>query len=155
MMPAAPGKFRFSQSSLTARARLHPDLRAMVDDAIREVDFKILEGTRGRSAQELAFAAGHSKARFGESAHNYLPAVAVDLFPAPYSWDTKRADVRDAFKTLRDVMMHAAQRRGVRLRWGGDWDRDGVPNSVGLIDLPHFELDPWRSFVNPSMLVRD
>jgi peptidoglycan L-alanyl-D-glutamate endopeptidase CwlK len=153
--PPLTVKYRFSMASLASRAKLHPKLIACVDLAIREMDFKILDATRGRAAQERAFALGHSKARFGDSAHNYLPAVAVDLFPAPYSWDTKRADVRDAFKQLADVMMHAGQRLGVPLRWGGDWDRDGRPNSVGLIDLPHFELHPWRSFVDPSMLVKD
>lgn len=156
-MVSAPStaKYRFSMRSLAARAKLQKPLIAMVDIAIRDIDFMILDSTRGRAAQELAFALGRSNAHFGESAHNYEPAVAVDLFPAPYSWDTKRADVRNAFQALRDAMFNAAQRVGVPLRWGGDWDRDGKPNSVGLIDLPHFELHPWRSFVNQSMLVKD
>jgi peptidoglycan L-alanyl-D-glutamate endopeptidase CwlK len=154
-VPATTTKYRFSMTSLAARAKLHPSLRACVDIAIQTVDFKILDATRGKAAQERAFALGHSDVHFGNSAHNYIPAVAVDLFPAPYSWDTKRADVRDGFKRLADAMLSAGQRLGVPLRWGGDWDRDGKQNSVGLIDLPHFELFPWKSFVKPSDLVKD
>lgn len=150
-----PAKYKFTMTSMSRRALLQKPLMAMVDLAIRDVEFSILDSIRGRHAQELAFSLGRSKAHFGDSAHNYNPAVAVDLFPAPYSWDTKRADVRDAFRTLRDVMMNASQRVGVPLRWGGDWDRDGKTNSVGLVDLPHFELDPWRSYINKTMLVKD
>ena len=46
---------RFSNRSLATRAKLHPHLQAIVDAAIKQFDFVILDATRGRIAQELAF----------------------------------------------------------------------------------------------------
>ena len=81
----------FGKASLASRAQLHPKLQAIVDEAIKHTDFKFLDATRGRAAQELAFKLGRTKAHFGQSAHNFVPAIAMDLFPAPYDWDNTQA----------------------------------------------------------------
>lgn len=138
--------FTFSTASRLSRQRLHPMLQSVVDEAIKTVDFKILDATRGHAAQELAFHTGHSEKHFGESAHNYVPAVAMDLFPAPYDWDTRKPEVATAFRFMAQQVMFAGQRLKVPLRWGGDWDMDGKQNTSGLVDLPHFELNPWRKY---------
>lgn len=138
--------FSFSTASRLSRSKLHPSLRAIVDEAIKTVDFRILDATRGRAAQEQAFHLGHSKAHFGDSAHNYVPAVAMDLFPSPYDWDTRKPEVMKAFQFMAQQVMFAAQQLKIPLRWGGDWDMDGKQNTTGLVDLPHFELNPWRKF---------
>lgn len=140
----------FGQASLTSRAQLHPKLQAIVDEAIKETDFKILDATRGKAAQELAFKLGRSKAHFGQSAHNWVPAIAMDLFPAPYSWDDNQA-----FIDLSKVILRIAKEQGTPLRWGGDWDMDGKVNTTGLVDLPHYELNPWRDWAKSSHLVQD
>ena len=137
----------FGQQSLNSRAKLHEKLQEVVDEAIKEIDFKILDATRGRLAQERAFATGHSKARFGQSAHNFVPAIAMDLFPAPYDWKNT-----PSFDKLAAVIMRIAKAKGIPLRWGGDWDMDGKKNNSGLIDLPHFELNPWREWAKQSKL---
>lgn len=133
--------FSFSAKSRLSRQKLHPMLQAVVDDVIKSVDFMILDATRGKVEQERAFHLGRSKAHFGDSAHNYVPAVAMDLFPAPYDWRNV-----EAFRHLAQEVLFAGQRLKVPLRWGGDWDMDGKPNTTGLIDLPHFELNPWRKY---------
>lgn len=140
--------YAFGKASLRARAQLHPKLRAIVDEAILEIDFRILDATRGRAAQNHAFKTGRSKAKFGQSAHNYVPAIAMDLFPAPYDWEDSKA-----FIELMEVVMRIAKKHNTKLRWGGDWDMKGDRNPKGsLEDLPHFELHPWRDFAAKSHL---
>ncbi len=38
------------------------------------------------------------------------------------------------------AMFAAAKELGVKIRWGADWDQDGVPREKGESDSPHFEL---------------
>jgi peptidoglycan L-alanyl-D-glutamate endopeptidase CwlK len=94
---------------------------------------EVLESQRGRSAQERAFALGHSRAHFGHSAHNWSPAIALDVVPTPLDW----TDL-DRFRALAALVKAEARARSVPLAWGGDW--------VRLRDMPHYELDPWRRF---------
>lgn len=139
---------KFSKASLASIKKLHPLLRGVVEEAIKEIDFKVLDATRGRAAQTKAFLQGTSKAKFGQSAHNYIPAIAVDLFPAPYDWEN-----RQAFINLSKVILRIAKARGVPLRWGGDWNMDG--NLSDGWDMPHFELHPWREYAKQSKLYED
>jgi peptidoglycan L-alanyl-D-glutamate endopeptidase CwlK len=140
--------FTFSSASKASRVKLHPKLRELVDEAIKEIDFKILDATRGRAAQEKAFRRGHSKVHFGNSAHNYVPAIAMDLFPAPYDWDN-----RQAFINLSKVILRIAKKRGIPIRWGGDWNMDG--NLSDGWDMPHYELHPWKDWAKKSKLYED
>ncbi|MET3649076.1 hypothetical protein [Phyllobacterium ifriqiyense] len=105
----------FGSKSKAALAKCHPLLQAIANEAIKEIDFMVLDSTRGRVDQERAFAGGKSKARFGQSAHNYVPAIAFDLFPAPYDWNNTKA-----FNDLAAVIMRIAKAKGTPLRWGGD-----------------------------------
>lgn len=140
----------FSSRSLRARAELHPKLQAIVDDAIKSIDFVILDAQRGRAEQEKAFKAGNSKAHFGQSAHNYVPAVALDLCPFPI-------DFNDAakFRDIAKVVMASAKKLDIPLRWGGDWDMDGDWKDERFLDWGHFELNPWREWAKKSTLISD
>lgn len=140
----------FGSASKASREKLHPKLKEIVDEAIKEIDFKILDSTRGRAAQTKAFQQGNSKAKFGQSAHNYLPAIAADLFPAPYDWNN-----RDSFKKLSVVIMRIAKEKGITLRWGGDWNMDGDKTTSDAWDMPHYELHPWREWAKQSKLYED
>lgn len=142
--------YTFGKASKASRAKLHPLLRSIVDEAIKEVDFKILDSTRGRAAQTRAFLQGNSKAKFGQSAHNYVPAIAMDLFPAPYDWENVKA-----FERLAQVVLRIAKEKGIPLRWGGDWNMDGSKTTSDSWDKPHFELHPWRDFAKKSQLFED
>lgn len=140
--------FKFGTASLASRKKLMRPLQEIVDEAIKEIDFKILDSTRGRAAQTKAFKQGNSKATFGNSAHNYVPAVAVDLFPAPYNWDD-----RQSFIKLSKVILRIAKEKGIPIRWGGDWNGDG--NLSDGWDMPHYELTPWREWAKKSKLYED
>jgi hypothetical protein len=148
--------FHFSTSSLAALSKCHPHLQAIAQAAIRKIDFKVLDSTRGRDAQERAFDGGFSKVHFGDSAHNYVPAIAFDLFPAPYDWKNEQS-----FIDLSKVILPLPEQLGLQgvdgqpliLRWGGDWNMDG--NIKDGWDMPHFELHPWRKWSKKSKLFED
>lgn len=160
--------FKFSQVSLQSRAKLIPCLQTVVDRAIEVIDFKILDATRGRAAQTKAFKQGHSKVSFGNSAHNWVPALAMDLFPAPYHWPddklltrAEQKEAREAFVRMGEVVLAIPAKFNIQapdgnplvLRWGGDWNMDG--NLSDGWDMPHFEIHPWREFRKFSKLYED
>lgn len=124
----------FSDRSLKSRAELHPMLQKLVDAAIKEIDFVILDGTRGRAEQEKAFRAGNSKAHFGQSAHNFVPAVAMDICPYPIDWDNI-----ERFIALSKIVKAKAAEFGIDIVYGGDWKT--------IKDYPHFELTNWKKMV--------
>ena len=140
----------FSARSLKARAELHPELQKLVDAAIKEIDFIILDAQRGRAEQERAFKAGNSKARFGQSAHNYIPAVALDVCPSPVDWNDAAK-----FRAIAKVFVAVAKRLDIPLRWGADWDMDGDWKDERFLDWGHFELNPWREWAKKSTLIQD
>lgn len=140
----------FSDRSLKARAELHPALKAIVDEAIKEVDFVILDAQRGRAEQEKAFRAGNSKAHFGQSAHNYVPAVALDIVPYPIDFNNV-----DGFRQIAKIFLAVAERLNTPLRWGGDWDMDGDWSDERFLDWGHFELNPWRTWASQGRLIAD
>ena len=140
---------KFSAASMKARSQLHPLLRQLVDAAIEQMDFKILDATRGRLAQEKAFKSGNSKVRFGNSAHNYVPAIAMDLFPAPFDWDDKKSFVKLQMEIIRPL----AKKLNIPIRQGIDWNGDG--NISDGWDMPHVELHPWREWAKKSKLFEE
>lgn len=121
---------------------VHPVLREIVLAAANEAEpFRVLDSLRGEEAQQAAYARGNSKAKFGSSPHNWIPAVAVDLAPLPINWDNL-----EPFRALARHMKRAAASRGVALSWGGDWR--------SLKDYPHYELHPWRDWTHDAKLYR-
>lgn len=134
---------RFEYASSRNLSMAHGDLQRVMHLARLEIVFRVLDSSRGKIAQNKAFREKRSKARFGDSAHNWAPAIAVDLFPAPYDWNNLAA-----FDDLSKVVLHIAKEQNVPLRWGGDWNMDG--NQKDGWDKPHFELHPWRVYARKS-----
>lgn len=150
----------FGKASKAALKKAHPDIQRLLNEAIKVIDFKVLDATRGRAAQTMAYRSGHSKAPFGQSPHNYVPSLACDLFPAPYEWENK-----DAFRKLYDVIGRYDSKTGkgkglalkmkIPLRCGFDWNKDDDKTTNDDWDAGHYELDPWRSFTKNSKLIED
>lgn len=152
----------FGTASKKQLARALPAMQKLLNAAIKEVDFKILESTRGRHAQEKAVLTGHSKVHFGNSAHNYEPSVAVDLFPAPYIWPddktktaAQRQQAQKAFEHLYAVMSRIAKEQGIKIRCGIDFNMDGSRTTNDSWDAGHYELHPWRDWAKKSKLFED
>lgn len=131
---------KFGAESKFNLAQAQQPLQDIFNEVIKEVDCKVLDAQRGKREQEQAFARGRSKAHFGQSAHNYSPAVAVDVVPWPLDWkDTA------AFKRLAVVVKRVAKEKGIAITWGGDWKT--------LVDMPHYELAPLKTWMGKSKLI--
>lgn len=93
---------------------------------------------RGKEAQEAAVERGASNAHYGESAHNYIPSAALDLFrltdEGKAEWDVEWYE--------EEIAPHI----GSNLNWGGRWD---------FKDYPHVELTNWRHMVYTNQLILD
>lgn len=140
--------FRFSNRSAINLSELHPLLRNICNDAIREFDFCVLDGSRNRAEQEKAFAQGNSKAHFGQSAHNWRPAIAMDIAPYPISFDFKAPGVKDSWLALGRIILDVAKHHSTPIRWGADWNMNGSVTDETFLDWGHFELFPWKEWAH-------
>lgn len=124
----------------SSQSRSHLDscdvrLQEICESIIPYYDFTVLEGYRSNERQDELFRQGKSRLKAGESKHNSHPSLAVDIAPWPIDWkDTNR------FYLLAGMMFQAAAELDVKLRWGGDWDRDWEHTDQTFFDLPHFEI---------------
>jgi peptidoglycan LD-endopeptidase CwlK len=131
----APEPDTLSPASKTRLASCAPDLQQLVTDVARTFPCTVLEGHRGQAAQDAAYAAGKTKVRWPNGKHNSQPSRAVDLAPTPIDWQD-----RERFTLFAGFVLGTAAARGIRLRWGGDWNRNFQVSDNGFDDLVHFEL---------------
>lgn len=139
--------FRFGAGSMKQRATLHPELVVILDHALAAgiIDFAIIEGHRGRAAQNAAADRGLSQVRWPKGKHNQLPSMAADLAPYPIDWSSA-SKATERFVLLAGVVLATAVRlyRDGRVRhlvrWGGDWNRDGDTRDESFRDYGHVEL---------------
>lgn len=117
----------FSKRSIDNLATCDERLRRVAHEAIKTFDFTVIEGHRGKAAQERAYAEKKSKVRWPNSKHNKSPSLAFDAVPVPLDWNDKAS-----FHAMAKAMQSAADRVKVPIRWGG--------NFTGFFDGPHFEL---------------
>ena len=119
------------QKSLANLTGVNPDLLAVVQGAIAmtTVDFRVQQGLRSRSEQEMLVKKGASRTL--NSRH--LTGHAVDLVAlvaGEVRWDWP------LYHQIAKAMKAAAKDLNVPIPWGGDWKfKDG----------PHFELS-WKQY---------
>lgn len=130
---------KFSARSRKNLAGAHPLLQQLFNEVVKDFDCVVLDSQRGEQAQEEAFRRGNSKARFGQSPHNYAPSLAVDVVPHPIVWEDL-----PSFKRLATVVKRKAKQLGISISAGADWKT--------FKDYPHYELSPWRGFAKTSKL---
>ena len=147
--------FYLSQMSKGRLQGVHPDLVAVVKEAIRLTtqDFYVLEGLRSRQRQYELVQKGKSQTM--ESRH--LTGHAVDLAPYPYGGDIDGDGIHngadwDQYFPIADAVIKAAVKLNVPVRWGGNWRVTDVRSFNGnakqlneaysgsFPDGPHFEL---------------
>lgn len=155
--------FAFGATSQAHLVGLHPNLVRVLNHAIATspIDFTILEGVRSDEQCFINFGKGRNAAQClagGCPAKYAQPGLAkvtwlghalssnhraksdgfghaVDVAPWPINWNDLAG-----FMRLKGIMFEAAAECGVTLRWGGDWNENGVPHEHGETDNPHFEL---------------
>ncbi len=135
----------FSEVSKQRLATCDLRLQRIMYEAIKYVDFTVLEGFRDRDAQNEAVAAGKSQKPWPTGNHNSFPSRAVDIAPLSSQLGDKLSwkDVV-AFGRLMGYVDCIAKRQGVKLRFGLDWDGDfrtvGQDPDEKFLDAPHVEL---------------
>jgi peptidoglycan L-alanyl-D-glutamate endopeptidase CwlK len=137
--------YKLSDRSLKNLDGVDPKLVSVVKRAIQitKQDFMVLCGVRTLEQQKELYAQGRTKPGniiTWTLNSKHLPASdgfgkAVDLIPYPVDWsDNKR------FDEIAGAMLTAANELYVNVRWGADWDMDGIPRERDESDSPHFEL---------------
>jgi hypothetical protein len=60
---------------------------------------------------------------------------AVDAAPYPIDWNN-----RERFVYFAGIVIGVGAEMGIKIRWGGDWNRDNDLKNQTFFDLPHFEV---------------
>lgn len=104
-------------------------------EALQIMDCSVIEGHRGQELQDKYFAEGRSFKKFPDGKHNSIPSQAVHALPYPIDWkDTRRMTL------FAGIVLAVGHMKGIRIRWGGDWDMDTEVKDNTFDDLAHFEL---------------
>ena len=129
----------FGTRSLGNLAGCHPLLQEIADEAIKRIDFTVIQGPRSAAEQAAAFNSGHSQLPPGKSKHERVPAQAFDFVPCPFT----DADWKNygRFKDIAAVLLQVAAEKGIKARWGATWTANANDQpSRSLCDTDHFEL---------------
>jgi len=107
---------------------------------VSKIDFGIAEGFRSIERQKELFSKGLTKIDGvnQSSNHNFNPSKAVDI----YGYVNGKTDYSiPVMCYLAGVIESVAIHLGYEIRWGGNWDQDGIILAdQNFDDLPHFEL---------------
>lgn len=155
----------FGQRSMKQYLTLHNDLQLILDWGIKycAVDFTLIEGHRppekqmeyykkGREFNDGRWKVVNQKAVITnvdgyhvKGKHNYNPSLAVDF--AAYvpdkpqlTWDSIHLTYIGATLVLIADYLYTEGIISHKLRWGGNWDKDGDLADNRLYDRPHVEL---------------
>lgn len=126
---------KFSKTSKDRLKTCHKDLQDIFNEVIKHFDCKVIEGHRGCEKQTEYYQQGLSKVQYPNSKHNQKPSLAVDVCPYPVDWENLAR-----FRYFSGFVMGIAAVKGIKLRFGGDWDRDTELRDNRFNDLPHYEL---------------
>lgn len=126
---------RYSKRSRERLETCDERLQRIFSRVIEICDNTILIGHRGEEEQNEAYRTGHSKVKWPEGKHNAIPSEAIDAAPYPIDWND-----RERFTLFAGLVLGVAEEMGIKIRWGGDWDRDWQINDNRFDDLVHFEL---------------
>jgi len=131
----------------------HEDIIEIMNLAISRsnVDFGISEGYRSLERQRVLYEQGRSKVDGDvfKGKHNSTPSMAVDIFVYHQDVSLRRKMCYDrvhlsyvagiVLSCSRELLFNGGISNNIR--WGGNWDGDGV---IGLDqsfdDFPHFEI---------------
>jgi len=138
--------YSFGQGARSKLQPCHPDLVSIAELALdmSPYDFTIVHGWRGEDVQNALFDSGASTKRWPMSKHNHCDgdgvpmSLAIDF--APWVGGTIPWKETHIFAVIAGLLMAAASSTGVKVRWGGDWDSDGLTSDQKLMDWGHLEL---------------
>jgi len=125
----------FSEESLYQLNSCDMQLQRLFYEVVKDFDCKVICGYRDEVEQNAFFKDGKTKVKYPDSKHNWVPSRAVDVVPYPVDWNNL-----NRFYVFGGYVKGIANKLGIKIRWGGDWDNDNDITDQNFNDLPHFEL---------------
>jgi len=140
--------YKFGQTSKQRLSTCHIDLQHILNRAIEisDIDFGVAEGNRSIEKQQQYYKEGKTTLDGvnQKSKHNYMPSLAVDIFPYfnnGINWDNEHMSYLAGIIHAVAEMLYEQKVISHKIRWGGNWDMDGVILlDQKFDDRPHFEL---------------
>lgn len=122
------------------RQRSTCDVRLnLVGDIVLQIkDHSVIKGHRNKEEQDSAFPL-FTKLRWPWSKHNKKPSLACDV--RAYPWPEDKQEQREEQLYLLGLYKGVGHMKGIKIRTGADWDRDGEIKDNGFDDLFHIEID--------------
>ena len=132
----------FSETSKQKLDEIHPALAYVFREALAYgiMDFSVTEAFRGKAEQNRFYymVPPKTKLKWPRSKHNKKPSKAGHAVPyvnGKSSWDYRHCCV------LAGIILSAAAKLAIAVRWGGNWDMDLEPmTDQEFQDLAHYEL---------------
>ena len=131
---------KFGKRSTKNLDQCDQQLQDLFNTVIKYYDCSVICGWRNKKEQDAAFAEGKSQKEFPNSKHNVLPSSAVDVVPWFYEKPHIRWNDKAKFYEFAGFVLGIAAMLGIKIRYGGNWDRDDELHDQDFYDLPHFEL---------------
>lgn len=126
----------FSKNSLDQLETCDQRLQDLMNEAIKYINFSVLNGHRSKEYQDHAYQTGHSTLKWPQSKHDASPSLAVDIAPWPIDFENTKRYIYYA-----GIIKGISLQMGIPIRWGGDWNMDFDPADNKFNDLGHFELN--------------
>lgn len=152
--------YRFSRISQQRLDTLDPKLQDILNEAIKHIDFSIMQGYRSKEEQNRLYPK-FTKLRYPHSKHNRRPSLAVDICPfiRPFGAITghpsqieglmiktgrRKREVEDfvvkSYARLMGNIERIAFEKDIKIRLGMDWTMDFNMLDQNFHDLAHIEL---------------
>ena len=126
---------KFGRKSKKSLASCDEDLQDLFNEVIKHVDCSVIEGHRSQERQDRLYDEGKTKVRYPDGRHNASPSRACDVVPYPVDWDD-----RERFHLFAGFVLGIAESMEIKIRWGGDWNKNFEVDDNKFDDFPHFEL---------------
>ena len=142
----------FSKKSKSLLEQCHPDLQKVFNQAIKYIDFTILDSTIRTKEQQTEYVkTGKSKTMNSKHLKRYCKefggdcSFAIDVMP--YFASTPHTDWndREEFALLAGIVLGIAKvykDLGIiksDITWGGKWSANRIKENK-FVDMPHFEV---------------
>jgi len=127
--------YKYGKRSLSRLKGIDPRLREVLDHLIKIMDVTVIEGVRSAKTQAKYFKDGKSKIDGVSKKSQHQKGKAVDIAPYPIDWND-----RDRLHLMGGMLRGIGLLLNYKLRWGGDWDSDGVTKDNKFDDLVHIEI---------------
>ncbi len=127
----------WSKRSKKVYDTLDPRLQWLCDELLGYMNVSLTYGHRTEEQQNALYPK-FTQVRWPDSKHNTKPSLAVDLQPYPYPRNEN--DLRAALGYMAGLSFVLAGQGNFKIRWGGDWNRNGDVTDNGFDDLFHIEV---------------